>query len=266
MAGKHTTIADALIEDILSGHYRVGERLPSERDLSARFEANRGAVREAMKKLEQLGLASIGPGGARVNALQQASLDVVGSLMARGELPDANLVDQILTVISALTAIAAEGAVTNGSDAQLNHIRTLIKPLTEPSSETPFDEDAHQAARLELMQAIMLTSGNLICQLIARTLFEQFAPAMEPLRPYTRSQMDVEAYTTYARQLDRAVAARDIPAMRATFEAFSNLNRKTLMQAFSDARAAQSPRPDTDPFSDSSTVDLSANKHVKVAI
>ena len=51
MAGKHTTIADALIEDILSGHYRVGERLPSERDLAVRFEANRGAVREAMKQL-----------------------------------------------------------------------------------------------------------------------------------------------------------------------------------------------------------------------
>jgi len=108
MAGKHTTIAEALIEDILSGHYRVGERLPSERDLAARFQANRGAVRGAMKQLEQMGLASIAPGGARVNPIQQASLDVVGSLMARGELPDAKLLEQILTVISALTAIAAD--------------------------------------------------------------------------------------------------------------------------------------------------------------
>lgn len=244
MAGKHTTIADnladALIEDILSGHYRVGERLPSERDLSARFDANRGAVREAMKKLEQLGLATIGPGGARVNAIQQASLDIVGNLMARGDMPNAELVDQILTVISSLTAIAAEGAVTNGTDEQLSHIRTLIEPLTDPAltdgAGSAFDEDAHQEARFELMQAIMLTSGNLICQLIARTLFEQFAPAMEPLREYTQGHLDVEAYTTYARQLDSAVAARDIPAMRATFEAFSNLNRKTLMHGLNAAR------------------------------
>lgn len=265
MAGKHTTIADtladALIEDILSGHYRVAERLPSERDLATRFAANRGAVREAMKKLEQLGLASIGPGGARVNTIQEASLDVVGSLMARGDLPDADLVDQILTVINALTAIAAEGAVTNGTDEQLAHIRQLIKPLSDPSpgdsNTTSFDEDAHQAARFELMQAIMLTSGNLICQLIARTLFEQFAPAMEPLREYTRGQLDIEAYTTYSRQLDRAVAARDIPAMRATFEAFSNLNRKTVMQAFADARAAAQ---------DFSTADISSNQDVKVAL
>ena len=261
MAGKHTTIADALIEDILSGHYRVGERLPSERDLSTRFEANRGAVREAMKKLEQLGLAAIGPGGARVNAIQEASLDVVGSLMARGDLPDDELVDQILTVISALTAIAAEGAITNSSDEQLNHIRTLIAPLTVPSLADTFDEDAHQAARFEMMQAIMLTSGNLICQLIARTLFEQFAPAMEPLRPYTHGQLDIEAYTTYAKQLDRAVAGRDIPAMRATFEAFSNLNRKTVMQAFAEARANQS----TDKTNHSTTISTPVN-NLKVAL
>lgn len=232
MAGKHDTIADALIEDILSGHYRVGERLPSERDLASRFEANRGAVREAMKRLEQLGLASIAPGGARVNALQQASLDVVGNLMSRGDLPDADLVDQMLTVISSLTALAAEGAVTNGTDKQIDHIRTLVAPLT---GET-LDEDAHQAARIDLMQAIMLTSGNLICQLIARTLFEQFEPAMQPLRPYARDQLDIPAYRTYARHLDQALAARDIPAMRATFEAFSNLNRRTVMQMFEAAR------------------------------
>ena len=237
MAGKHTTIADALIEDILSGHYRVGERLPSERDLSARFEANRGAVREAMKQLEQMGLASIQPGGARVNAIQQASLDVVGRLMARGDLPDAQLLDQILTVISALTAIAAEGALKNGSDNDIEHIRSLVEPLLRSDMEP----EEHQAARFLLMQAIMLTSGNLICQLIARTLFEQFEPSIDPLRPYTRDQLDIETYTQHARRLDKALAERDVPALRATFEAFSNLNRQSVMQAFEAARLDQNP-------------------------
>ena len=238
MAGKHDTIADALIDDILAGRYRVGERLPSERDLATRFEANRGAVREAMKRLEQLGLASIQPGGARVNPIQQASLDVVGSLLSQGDLPDEVLVDQVLTVISSLTALAAEGAVTQGTDQQIEHIRSLLAPLTESN----LDEEEHQATRFELMQAIMLTSGNLICQLIARTLFEQFAPAMEPLRPYAQGQLDVDAYAAYARQLDAALAERDIPAVRATFEAFSNLNRSTVMQMFETARLSQAPQ------------------------
>jgi GntR family transcriptional regulator len=48
MSIKSDQIADALIQDVLTGRYRVGERLPSERDLVTRFDANRGAVREAM--------------------------------------------------------------------------------------------------------------------------------------------------------------------------------------------------------------------------
>jgi len=96
------------------------------------------------------------------------------------------------------------------------------------------------------MEAIMLTSGNLICQLIARTLFEQFAPSMEPLRPYAQGHLDIEAYTAYAKQLDQALASGDIPALRATFEAFSNLNRKSVLQTITAARdhmnSAQSPQ------------------------
>ncbi len=56
-------ISAELRDEILRGRYRPGERLPSERDLAQRFEVHRGAVREALKKLEQLGLAKIEAGG-----------------------------------------------------------------------------------------------------------------------------------------------------------------------------------------------------------
>ena len=60
-------IAEGLRAQILSGKYAPGERLPSERDLSVSLGANRSSVREAMKKLEQLGMIAIRPGGgARV--------------------------------------------------------------------------------------------------------------------------------------------------------------------------------------------------------
>src|SRR5690606_39736067 len=95
---KHEEIADALTREILSGRYRCGERLPSERDLALRFDANRGAVREAMKRLEQLGLARIRPGGARVAPLHEASLDVIGHMLAMGDVPDRDLMEQIFQV------------------------------------------------------------------------------------------------------------------------------------------------------------------------
>ena len=92
MTTKHEEISEQLIEEILAGRYQPQDRLPSERDLAARFSANRGAVREAMKRLEQLGLASVQPGGARVQSLKEASLDVVAHLLQRGELLEASLV------------------------------------------------------------------------------------------------------------------------------------------------------------------------------
>ena len=129
MSAKHNQIANHLIADILEGSYRVGERLPSERDLAARFKTNRGAVREAMKTLQQIGLADIQPGGARVQERDQASLDVIGHILNRGDLPDRELVDQILVVINNLLALAAEQAIKVATDAELETICQATRPL-----------------------------------------------------------------------------------------------------------------------------------------
>ena len=226
---KHEQIAGALISDILSGRYRVQDRLPSERDLAVRFDANRGAVREAMKKLEQIGLVEIQPGGARVKDRTEASLDVIGHLLSQDSVPDALLVDQILVVINSLMLVAAEQTVELASEAEMEEIRALARPLIDED----LDEQAHTLARFELMSRIMLTNKNLPLQLIARTLFEQFAPNMAAVHEYV--EVNRAAYQTFARQLDAALGKRDLPAVRATFTAFSNLNRETVMRAIEAA-------------------------------
>lgn len=232
MAGKHDQIAGSLIQDILSGRYRVAERLPSERDLASRFDANRGAVREAMKKLEQIGLAEVQPGGARVKGTDEASLDVIGHLLAQGSLPDATLVDQILVVISSLVSVAAQQTLELATSEEIEHIRTLVRPLMDEN----LDQEAHTLARFELMESIMIASRNLPLRLIARTLFEQVAPNMTELHPY--ATIDAKAYQVFARQLDQALAGRDPDGLRTTFAAFSDLNRETMMRAFDAARAS----------------------------
>ena len=231
MTTKHEHIAETLTDEILSGRYLAGDRLPSERDLATRFDANRGAVREAMKRLSQMGLATIQPGGARVAPIQDASLDVIGHMLSQGDLPDAQLVDQILRVVNSLVAMAADSVVGQGSDQDIATLREYIAPLH--AEDLP--HEAHNEARAEMMRAFMITSGNLVCQLIARTLFEQFAPNITPLQQYV--QIDRPAYAAYARQLDRALIARDRDAVRAVFTAFADLNRETIARAFDAVRA-----------------------------
>lgn len=235
MAGKHEQIAGGLIQDILSQRYRVGERLPSERDLAARFDANRGAVREAMKKLEQLGLVTVQPGGARVNEREEASIEVIGHMLAQGEQPDMHLVDQILVVINSLLGIAAEQTLELASDADIQNIRSL----TEPLARGDLSAAEHTLARFELMHAIMLSSGNLPLQLIARSLFEQFAPHVSQLAAVAELGVNREAYATFAKQLDLALKNQDAPALRASFAGLSNLNRQTMLRAFETAYQAQ---------------------------
>ena len=224
--GKHEEIAESLTEDILLGQYRIGERLPSERDLAVRFDANRGAVREAMKKLEQLGIAHIQPGGARVASLEEASLDVIGHLLNVGQLPDPQLVDQILDVVSALVLTALESVFAKASDQDIAELRNYVRPLFDDTLE----REAYMEAQIALMGAIMNASDNLVCRLIARSLLDQLTPRMAPLRQF--SEFDVEAHATYARQLDLALAKRDLEAVRAVFVESSKLTQQSITRSF----------------------------------
>jgi DNA-binding FadR family transcriptional regulator len=223
---KHEEIADSLTHDILVGQYRTGERLPSERDLAVRFDANRGAVREAMKKLEQLGVADIQPGGARVVPVEEASLDVIGHLLAVGEVPDSKLVDQILEAIAALMQTAVVAAVNLASANQLEELRALTRPLY---AET-LQGDAHRLAQFSLMRALLVASENLAVQLIAKSLLLQFVPRMAPLEGFT--QLDLDTHRNFAQQLDAALGRRDPDEVRNIVSAMCELDREAVKQGF----------------------------------
>ena len=50
------TIARSLSEDIVSGHYQPGDKLPTEAELSKRFEVNRHTIRSALRDMAESGL------------------------------------------------------------------------------------------------------------------------------------------------------------------------------------------------------------------
>ncbi len=53
---KYRQVLDALRQEIASGHYRLGEKLPSEADLVKRFGASRITIGRAMRELQNLDL------------------------------------------------------------------------------------------------------------------------------------------------------------------------------------------------------------------
>lgn len=232
---KHEEIADSLTRDILTGQYRVGERLPSERDLSSRFEANRGAVREAMKMLEQLGIAHVQPGGARVAPLNEANLDVIGHLLALGDFPDRNLVDQVLVVLNTLVQTAVLSAVKRADAEGIELLRNLLRPFWTSKLEG----EAYFEAQTAMFEGIMTASGNLPVQLIARSLLAQFRPQMTALKDYMDAQSSTHA--ELARQVDTAIGNGDLDALQASFNELSSFHRERMQRTFDAFEAAQQP-------------------------
>ena len=55
---RYSTLARVLIDEIESGRYKVGEKIPTEAELQARFDVSRHTVREALRELKGQGLVA----------------------------------------------------------------------------------------------------------------------------------------------------------------------------------------------------------------
>lgn len=159
-------ISAELRDEILRGRFRSGERLPSERDLAERFGVHRGAVREALKKLEQLGLADIQPGGARVSPLEEASLDVVKHLLELDDPPDPVVVDQVLEVFSGFFGMAARFGTERATGEQRERILAHIERLSDPALDPELQFDGFH----ELGDLFLEASGNIVLKLVRNGL------------------------------------------------------------------------------------------------
>jgi DNA-binding FadR family transcriptional regulator len=227
-------VAEVLRDEILRGQYRAGERLPSERELASRFETNRGAVREAVKKLEQLGIAAVHPGGARVVPIEEATLDVIGPLLNLNSLPDVDLIDQITEVMGAMMVVAVRHAVERASEDEIAQARAIVGRLKYPGD----DEADRIQARMELARFFMSVSQNLVLRLIANSLRMQFVGRIKETMSPTRMP---SGYAELLEQLDGALEAKDPRAAGEAMQSLFNLTResmlKTLRAAYMSAAA-----------------------------
>ena len=124
-------IAAELRDEILRGRYQSGDRLPSERDLAEHFGAHRGAIREALKKLEQLGIAEIKPGGVRAAPIETASLDIVPHLIELDPPHNAELFGQVLEMFGGVLSLAARLAAERASDSQRKEAIVILEQLMD---------------------------------------------------------------------------------------------------------------------------------------
>jgi GntR family transcriptional repressor for pyruvate dehydrogenase complex len=230
-------IAATVRDEILRGQYREGERLPSERDLAQRFGTTRGSVREAIKKLEQLGLACVRPGGVRVAPRHDASLDVVTHLLHLETPPDPVVVDQVVEALGVMSVGAARLAMERAPDAEIERARGVVARMQRPESP----ESALSAFR-ELTDLFVAASGNLVLQIVRRGLRTQLTDHVKP-RIHERHVVPPELPLAQTlTELDAALAERDgsgvARALETLLEFLRNVLRERLQAAREEARMA----------------------------
>lgn len=124
----HTEVLSCLLDDIQSGVYQVGQKLPSERELMDEFGVGRPAVREALSGLARMGLIEVSPGmRARVCRLTLKPLlrEMRATLEIYSSSPDGwrQLHDLRLFFETAVVRRMAKEI----TDAQLTELDTMLK-------------------------------------------------------------------------------------------------------------------------------------------
>lgn len=152
---------DELSRDIIHGRLAAGANLPPERQLAEVRGLNRGAVREAMKRLAQMRLIrTVHGGGNRVEAWQKvAGLELLPELLVReGGLPDFNMLRALLELRISLGVDAARLAAQRASSEQIFALQSIVEDMRR----RPNDVEHLQESVLRFWACLVDAAGNQI--------------------------------------------------------------------------------------------------------
>jgi GntR family transcriptional regulator, transcriptional repressor for pyruvate dehydrogenase complex len=160
-------VAEQLRSLILGGQYPPGSKLPPERELSKRLRVNRASLREALKKLEHLGLVRIRQGdGTRVqNFMETGGIELVQHLLPlAGGKPE--LIRDLLEFRRIFGRELARLAAARSKDGEgIAKLRVLAdRADTVPGALELFDLD------FDFYVAVAQMSGNQVMLLLINTV------------------------------------------------------------------------------------------------
>jgi len=219
-------IFERLRSRILSGAFRPGEQLPTERELAEALGVNRSSVREATKRLEFLELVEVVHGqGTFVRELGESSaLQLVETLLRDPRTVTRDLMTQILAFRRHTTLHVVELAARNRTAEHLERARELM--------EREADKGSAPQAALEIdiaMNALLgEASGNLLYQIVTN-LFTKLVRRLGPIY-YNEERDHARSYETH-RHLLTALELADAAAACAIVGEMLDYSEAKILEA-----------------------------------
>jgi DNA-binding FadR family transcriptional regulator len=199
-------VFDQLLERVVSGAFRTGEALPSERQLCVELGVSRTAVREALARLAQLRLIQIRHGGETrvLDFRATAGLDLLPSLLRRasGRI-DPEIVRSGFEMRSVIAPDMARLAAERRDDVVVGALETILETMAEAT-----ELDMLAGLSMRFWAALATGSGNLAYQLAFNTLREAVASLPGLAVAQADELRDLRGY----RQIAEAVRRKDAKA------------------------------------------------------
>jgi GntR family transcriptional repressor for pyruvate dehydrogenase complex len=162
-------VFEQIAAEIITGRYAPGAQLPAERALTVVFDVNRHVVREALKRLEQIGLVKISQGGGTkvLDFKRHAGLDLLAIMSEYARAGDdvAAIWLAVLEMRAAIASDAARLCALRASEETKQELLSLAHQMKDTSNED-------ELFRLDLRFWERLTDGadNIAYRLALNTM------------------------------------------------------------------------------------------------
>jgi DNA-binding FadR family transcriptional regulator len=194
-----------LLAEIVSGRYEPGSTLPGERGLSDVFRVNRHVVREALKRLEQVGLVkTVHGGGTTVLEFRRtAGLDLLGVIAEHPESLE-GILPLLLSALQMRMVIGVDVArlCAVGAGARLRadllEVGERLAATGRGTELLPLDE--------RFWQLLLDGAGNLAYQLAFNSLIRAVHAVPDLSLGWLERELE---RSDYRRPIARAIAADD---------------------------------------------------------
>jgi GntR family transcriptional repressor for pyruvate dehydrogenase complex len=204
-------IVDQIESRILTGKLKLGDHLPSERELAEQFRVSRTAVREAVKTLAEKGLVQVRPGRGTfiTNGTSEAMRHSLGRMLKIGQPEGARHLVEVREIFEPETAaLAALRATDEQIAAMRDAVAMMDAALDDGETFIEADLDFHLALAEASQNSLIPALIDSIVDLLREQRMAIFRVAGGPQRGQYHHNRILEAVCRHDPQ-----AARE--AMRA---------------------------------------------------
>ena len=206
----YRVVANRIRELIRDENMRAGQRLPAERELSAKLSVSRASLREALIALELGGFVEV-RGGSGVYVSEQATSQEDVAEVGPGPF-------EVLAARRLIESEVAALAAKMATDAQIDAIMTAVVEMERDHEDRASNEQADRNFHLAIARA----TGNSAMVGVIDYLWNQRGSLWHKLKEHFRTEELRLATLTDHRKILEAIAAHDVvgarQAMRAHLE------------------------------------------------